>query len=186
MFKNVNQGDLYFIKNKPHSGNEMDEKLGRPAVIISRAEDNAVSGVVSFVFMSHQYRGDYTHQFQIKNGYCIDSYVRVGAPYTRDNSCLGDYIGHLTPNEMKELRECLSKAFGLEFSKEEADAELRDANSGLEKELAEALEKLKSPVANDAEECEKRFRLEDKCIKLEKEVEIYKDLLISAMKGKKE
>ena len=107
----VKRGQMYYIHKRPpfKESRELDPKGGRPAIIVSRDEDNFMSGTVNVVYLTseHNIRFLRDTQFKLTGGKMIRSVVKCEQIDTVDKQCLGDYIGDCNAEELDLLNKAL-------------------------------------------------------------------------------
>ena len=125
----VKRGQMYYIHKRPpfKESRELDPKGGRPAIIVSRDEDNFMSGTVNVVYLTseHNIRFLRDTQFKLTGGKMIRSVAKCEQIDTVDKQCLGDYIGDCNAEELDLLNKalCLSLSIsaGVENSVENVE-----------------------------------------------------------------
>lgn len=98
----MKRGDIYYIEinDEGVTGHEMMKS--RPGIIVSRDDHNEAAETVQVVYCSaSQHR-------ELPEHVCIRSTPRPSTAmcehiYTVDKSRLGNFVGHLTPQEMQRL-----------------------------------------------------------------------------------
>ena len=107
----VKRGQMYYIHKRPpfKESRELDPKGGRPAIIVSRDEDNFMSGTVNVVYLTseHNIRFLRDTQFKLTGGKMIRSVAKCEQIDTVDKQCLGDYIGDCNAEELDLLNKAL-------------------------------------------------------------------------------
>lgn len=107
----VKRGQMYYIHKRPpfKESRELDPKGGRPAIIVSRDEDNFMSGTVNVVYLTseHNIRFLRDTQFKLTGGKMVRSVAKCGQIDTVDKQCLGDYIGDCNAEELDLLNKAL-------------------------------------------------------------------------------
>lgn len=107
----VKRGQMYYIHKRPpfKESRELDPKGGRPAIIVSRDEDNFMSGTVNVVYLTseHNIRFMRDTQFKLTGGKMIRSVAKCEQIDTVDKQCLGDYIGDCNEEELDLLNKAL-------------------------------------------------------------------------------
>lgn len=107
----VKRGQMYYIHKRPpfKESRELDPKGGRPAIIVSRDEDNFMSGTVNVVYLTseHNIRFLRDTQFKLTGGKMIRSVAKCEQIDTVDKQCLGDYIGDCNEEELDLLNKAL-------------------------------------------------------------------------------
>ena len=113
----VKRGQMYYASHEPNfrGTREIDTKEGRPAIIISRDEDNFMSGTVMIVYFTsekHIFNMRDT-QFKVSTSKIKSSVGKCEQITTVDKSCLGDYIGDISDEDMKLLNKAILSATGV-------------------------------------------------------------------------
>lgn len=104
----IKRGDIYFIRDTRQSiGSE--QKADRPAVIVSNDANNKHSGVYEVVYMTTQPKTDLPTHFITSSALRTSTVLceQISSVYEEQ---IGEWIGTLTPEEMKQLDECLTVA----------------------------------------------------------------------------
>lgn len=104
----IKRGDIYFIRDTRQSiGSE--QKADRPAVIVSNDANNKHSGVYEVVYMTTQPKTDLPTHFITSSALRTSTVLceQISSVYEER---IGEWIGTLTPEEMKQLDECLTVA----------------------------------------------------------------------------
>lgn len=114
--KTPHRGEMYYIMRHETYGHQIDPKLGRPAVIVSRDEDNVRSYTVMVAYLTGKDHGDIDTQFPVSSGKCSSSKVKCEQVTTVDKNLIGDYIGKLSDKDSAFLDECLSIALDIKQS----------------------------------------------------------------------
>lgn len=116
----VKRGQMYYIHKRPpfKESRELDPKGGRPAIIVSRDEDNFMSGTVNVVYLTseHNIRFLRDTQFKLTGGKMIRSVVKCEQIDTVDKQCLGDYIGDCNAEELDLLNKALCISLNIHTS----------------------------------------------------------------------
>lgn len=126
----IKRGDIYYIRDTRQTvGSE--QRADRPAVIVSNNRNNANSTVYEVVYMTTQPKTDLPTHFIIHSSLKPSTVLceQISSAYEER---IGEWIGSLTPDEMKELDRCLAISLGIE-----AAGELPEMES-LRKQLKEA------------------------------------------------
>ena len=106
----LHRGDIYYISKTVSYGAEMI--AGRPGIIVSNDINNANSTVVEVVYLTTKYKtAQPTHVL-------IDSAGARGTALceqiqTVSIDKIGDYVGHCTPEEMRDLDKALAASIGI-------------------------------------------------------------------------
>lgn len=106
----INRGDIFYIHREETVGSE--QHSGRPAIIVSNAECNENSSVVEIVFLTCK------HKRPMPTHVKIESIGRRSTALceqiTSVDVCrLGDYKGHVTDEEMRQIDAALMCSLGL-------------------------------------------------------------------------
>lgn len=113
----VKRGQMYYIHKRPpfKESRELDPKGGRPAIIVSRDEDNFMSGTVNVVYLTseHNIRFLRDTQFKLTGGKMVRSVAKCEQIDTVDKQCLGDYIGDCNAEELDLLNKALCLSLSL-------------------------------------------------------------------------
>lgn len=97
----IKRGDIYFIRDTRQSiGSE--QKADRPAVIVSNDANNKHSGVYEVVYMTTQPKTDLPTHFITSSALRTSTVLceQISSVYEER---IGEWIGTLTPEEMKQL-----------------------------------------------------------------------------------
>lgn len=123
----VKRGQIYYIHKKPpyKGSREINPKNGRPAIIVSRDEDNYMSGTVMVVYLTSgsNIRFQRETQFKLSAGKAIRSVAKCEQIATIDKQCIGDYICDISEEELSQLNKTLTVA--LDIDTQQADAKIR-------------------------------------------------------------
>lgn len=135
----VKRGDIYYIRDTRQSiGSE--QRADRPAVIVSNDVNNKHSGVYEVVYMTTQPKTDLPTHFIIASALRPSTVLceQISSVY---EDRIGEWIGTLTPDEMKALDQCLAVSVDLEVQpaagKQKVDEEMRD----LRQQVSDAIER---------------------------------------------
>lgn len=96
----IKRGDIYFIRDTRQSiGSE--QKADRPAVIVSNDANNKHSGVYEVVYMTTQPKTDLPTHFITSSALRTSTVLceQISSVYEER---IGEWIGTLTPEEMKQ------------------------------------------------------------------------------------
>ena len=107
----IKRGDIYFIRDTRQSiGSE--QKADRPAVIVSNDANNKHSGVYEVVYMTTQPKTDLPTHFITSSALRTSTVLceQISSVYEER---IGEWIGTLTPEEMKQLDECVTVSVGI-------------------------------------------------------------------------
>ena len=122
----VKRGQIYYIHKKPpyEGSREINPKNGRPAIIVSRDEDNYMSGTVMVVYLTSgsNIRFQRETQFKLSAGKAIRSVAKCEQIATIDKQCIGDYICDISEEELSQLNNTLTVA--LDIDTQQADAKI--------------------------------------------------------------
>lgn len=126
----IKRGDIYFIRDTRQSiGSE--QKADRPAVIVSNDANNKHSGVYEVVYMTTQPKTDLPTHFITSSALRTSTVLceQISSVYEER---IGEWIGTLTPEEMKQLDECLTVSVGINTKTEKEPAEMESLRQQLE------------------------------------------------------
>ena len=117
----IKRGDIYYIRDTRQSiGSE--QRADRPAVIISNNENNRHSAVYEVVYMTTQPKTDLPTHF-ITTSALRPSTVLCEQISSVYEERIGEWIGTLTPDEMKTLDQCLAVSIGIKAAGNTEDTE---------------------------------------------------------------
>ena len=112
----VKRGQIYYIHKKPpyEGSREINPKNGRPAIIVSRDEDNYMSGTVMVVYLTSGSSVRFLRetQFKLSVGKINRSVAKCEQIATIDKQCIGDYICDITSEELEQLDKTLLVSLG--------------------------------------------------------------------------
>ena len=132
----IKRGDIYDIRDTRQSvGSE--QRADRPAVIVSNNTNNKHSGVYEVVYMTTQPKTDLPTHFIIASALKPSTVLceQISSVYEER---IGEWIGTLTPDEMKTLDQCLAVSIGIKAAGNTEDTEsLRQQLETAEAKLAE-------------------------------------------------
>ncbi len=132
----IKRGDIYYIRDTRQSvGSE--QRADRPAVIVSNNTNNKHSGVYEVVYMTTQPKTDLPTHFIIASALKPSTVLceQISSVYEER---IGEWIGTLTPDEMKTLDQCLAVSIGIKAAGNTEDTEsLRQQLETAEAKLAE-------------------------------------------------
>lgn len=132
----IKRGDIYYIRDTRQSvGSE--QRADRPAVIVSNNTNNKHSGVFEVVYMTTQPKTDLPTHFIIASALKPSTVLceQISSVYEER---IGEWIGTLTPDEMKTLDQCLAVSIGIKAAGNTEDTEsLRQQLETAEAKLAE-------------------------------------------------
>ena len=126
----IKRGDIYYIRDTRQSvGSE--QRADRPAVIVSNNTNNKHSGVFEVVYMTTQPKTDLPTHFIIASALKPSTVLceQISSVYEER---IGEWIGTLTPDEMKTLDQCLAVSIGIK-----ADAQPAEEIESLRQQLEE-------------------------------------------------
>lgn len=185
----VKRGQMYYVhKTPPYNGSrELYPKQGRPAIIVSRDEENFMSGTVMVAYLTSEKNIKFMRdtQFKISTGRVARSVGKCEQIDTVDKQCLGDYIGDLCNPDTDHMDMSLLIALGIDeervcalfhISKDEADKRQADMKSEMDALKAQLLEmeayntSLKKSLSNATSSVDYREEAE-------RYKQMYKDLL---------
>ncbi len=124
----IKRGDIYYIRDTRQSvGSE--QRADRPAVIVSNNTNNKHSGVYEVVYMTTQPKTDLPTHFIIASALKPSTVLceQISSVYEER---IGEWIGTLTPDEMKTLDQCLAVSIGIK-----ADAQPAEDTENLRQQL---------------------------------------------------
>lgn len=133
----VKRGDVYYIRDTRQSiGSE--QRADRPAVIVSNNANNEHSGVYEVVYMTTQPKTELPTHF-ITTSALRPSTVLCEQISSVYEDRIGEWIGTLTPDEMKALDQCLTITIGIKTEAQPAEEieSLRQRLETAEEKLAE-------------------------------------------------
>lgn len=132
----IKRGDIYYIRDTRQSvGSE--QRADRPAVIVSNNTNNKHSNVFEVVYMTTQPKTDLPTHFIIASALKPSTVLceQISSVYEER---IGEWIGTLTPDEMKTLDQCLAVSVGIKAAGNTEDTEsLRQQLETAEAKLAE-------------------------------------------------
>ena len=133
----IKRGDIYYIRDTRQSvGSE--QRADRPAVIVSNNTNNKHSGVYEVVYMTTQPKTDLPTHFIIASALKPSTVLceQISSVYEER---IGEWIGTLTPDEMKTLDQCLAVSIGIKADVQPAEdtENLRQQLETTEAKLAE-------------------------------------------------
>lgn len=135
----VKRGQMYYVhKVPPYNGSrELYPKQGRPAVIVSRDEENFMSGTVMVAYLTSEKNIKFMRdtQFKISTSKVRDSVGKGEQIDTVDKQCLGDYIGDLCDTDTDKMDISLLTSIGVD--KERACALFNISTTENDKRLAD-------------------------------------------------
>ncbi len=117
----IKRGDIYYIRDTRQSvGSE--QRADRPAVIVSNNTNNKHSGVYEVVYMTTQPKTDLPTHFIIASALKPSTVLceQISSVYEER---IGEWIGTLTPDEMKTLDQCLAVSIGIKAAGNTEDTE---------------------------------------------------------------
>lgn len=127
----IKRGDIYYIRDTRQSTGS-EQRADRPAVIVSNNTNNKHSGVFEVVYMTTQPKTDLPTHFIIASALKPSTVLceQISSVYEER---IGEWIGTLTPDEMKTLDQCLAVSIGIK-----ADAQPAEDTESLRQQLTEA------------------------------------------------
>lgn len=129
----IKRGDIYYIRDTRQSTGS-EQRADRPAVIISNNENNRHSAVYEVVYMTTQPKTDLPTHF-ITTSALRPSTVLCEQISSVYEDRIGEWIGTLTPEEMKALDQCLKVSIGI---KADAQPRIDEETKALRQQLTEA------------------------------------------------
>ena len=127
----IKRGDIYYIRDTRQSvGSE--QRADRPAVIVSNNTNNKHSNVFEVVYMTTQPKTDLPTHFIITSALRPSTVLceQISSVYEER---IGEWIGTLTPEEMKALDQCLKVSIGIKAEPaggtESLQQQLKDAEA---------------------------------------------------------
>ena len=106
----INRGDIFYIHREETVGSE--QHSGRPAIIVSNAECNENSSVVEIVFLTCKQKRPLPTHVKIESAGRRST--ALCEQITSVDVCrLGDYKGHVTDEEMRQIDAALMCSLGL-------------------------------------------------------------------------
>lgn len=127
----IKRGDIYYIRDTRQSiGSE--QRADRPAVIVSNNVNNKHSGVYEIVYMTTQPKTDLPTHFITQSALRPSTVLceQINSIYEKR---IGEWIGTLTPEEMKALDQCLAISIDIK-----ADSGKETESESIRQQLAEA------------------------------------------------
>lgn len=127
----IKRGDIYYIRDTRQSiGSE--QRADRPAVIVSNNVNNKHSGVYEIVYMTTQPKTDLPTHFITQSALRPSTVLceQINSIYEER---IGEWIGTLTPEEMKALDQCLAISIDIK-----ADSGKETESESIRQQLAEA------------------------------------------------
>ena len=123
----IKRGDIYYIRDTRQSTGS-EQRADRPAVIVSNDTNNKHSGVYEVVYMTTQPKTDLPTHFITYSALRPSTVLceQISSVY---EDRIREWIGTLTPDEMKALDQCLKVSIGI---KEEPAAETESLRQQLE------------------------------------------------------
>ena len=193
----VKRGQIYYIHKKPpyEGSREINPKNGRPAIIVSRDEDNYMSGTVMVVYLTSGSNIKFQRetQFKLSAGKAVRSVAKCEQIATIDKQCIGDYICDISREELELLNKTLTVALNIDVNsyspeaiKEEIRSEVAKERAKNKQEVRMLYERIKDLEAQNAL---LRRELDNRpCIEaVESEAKLYKKLysdLLKTLAGK--
>lgn len=133
------RGDLFYITKTTYTGSEIDPKGGRPAVIVSDNSLNCKRNTVTIVYLTTKSHEGIDTQFYIEEGKCYNSYGLCEQITTVDKSFVGDFIGHITDEEVEAMDMAILCALGIRLPSAPEPTKTEDKSAKVYKALYETL-----------------------------------------------
>jgi len=134
----IKRGDIYYIRDSRQSTGS-EQRANRPAVIISNNGNNRHSTVYEVVYMTTQPKTDLPTHFITQSALRPSTVLceQISSVY---EDRIGEWIGTLTPDEMKTLDQCLAVSIGIKAGAqpEKETESLRQQLEDLRRQLTEA------------------------------------------------
>ncbi len=107
----IKRGEIYYIRDT-RQGIGSEQRADRPAVVVSNNKNNEHSGVFEVVYMTTQPKTDLPTHFNITSSLKPSTVLceQINSVYMER---IGEWIGTLTPDEMKQLDYCISVSVGI-------------------------------------------------------------------------
>lgn len=112
----IKRGEIYYIRNTCQSTGS-EQRADRPAIIVSNDTNNKHSGVYEVVYMTTQPKADLPTHF-ITTSALRPSTVLCEQISSVYEDRIGEWIGTLTPDEMKTLDQCLAVSIGIKAAED--------------------------------------------------------------------
>lgn len=109
--REIKRGDIYYVHKYATTGSEI--ATGRPAIIISNNRLNAKLNVVEVVFLTSKPKIAAPEHLTISSTSRLST-VLCEQISSVDKACLGNFVAHCTPDEMKRLDKALLASLGLD------------------------------------------------------------------------
>ena len=114
----IKRGEIYYIHKKPVVGSE--QYAGRPGIVVSNDTNNAHSSTIEVVLMTTREKAELpTHVYLVSAPKV--SIALCEQIHTVSVDRVGNYIGHVTRDEMADIERAILISLGLK----EEDAERR-------------------------------------------------------------
>ena len=106
----ITRGDIFYIRQQPTSGSE--QRAGRPAIIVSNEKCNEYSPVVEVVYLTSREKTPLpTHVPITSTGRQSTALCEQVSSVSVER--IGDYLGHVSEDELPELNRALLISLGL-------------------------------------------------------------------------
>lgn len=139
----IKRGEIYYIRDTRQAvGSE--QRANRPAVIVSNNKNNTFGTVYEVVYMTTQPKTDLPTHFVTQSALRPSTVLceQINSVY---DERIGEWIGTLTPEEMKQLDRCLAISIGIKTQPEEKECrEQPEETTALWQQLTEAVERQKA------------------------------------------
>lgn len=137
----MKRGQIYYVRsNYREEGSE--QRGGRPAVIVSNDKNNAKSNTVEVVYMTTKPKTDLPTHIYIESA-LRPSTLLCEQISTVSEGRIGEWIGELTDDEVKELDVALAISLGMKCRPGQADADTLERLNDLQMELERTKAELK-------------------------------------------
>lgn len=117
------RGEIYYIDNgKNYNYVGQEQKISRPAIIVSNDKCNTFSNYVEVVYLTTQEKTDLpTHVDIYSTG--RKSTVLCEQVHSISKERIGDYVATCTDNEMQMINIALAVSLGLDFREQTDNAD---------------------------------------------------------------
>ena len=185
----MKRGEIYYIQsNWQETGSE--QRAGRPAVIVSNDNNNNNSEVVEVVYLTTQPKTDLPTHVLTRSA-SLPSTILCEQIYSVSTQRLGDYVGRLTEQEVKELDIALAISLGLgrdamKATREPTEEELAAIRESVRAELLAEMEPENPDKPQRPKEEKPRAATDAQAIKTKTERDLYKKFseeLLEILKG---
>lgn len=126
------RGNIFYISRTDITGSE--QEAGRPAIVVSNDMNNQYSATVEVVYLTTQPKTDLPTHVTI-NSTSRPSTALCEQVCTVAISRIGDYVGNVTENEMKQINTALLISLDLYIPPELTAAPNPDADTNYESSL---------------------------------------------------